>query len=104
MAKYNPKIVCAYLREFHIPEPVMEHQFCPTRKFRFDFAWPEQKLALEVEGGVFIRGAHGSISGIMRDMEKYNLAALYGWRVLRVVPEKLCMADTATLIGLCLKH
>lgn len=33
------------------PEFVREHRFHPTRRWRFDFAWPDEKVALEVEGG-----------------------------------------------------
>ena len=96
--KYNAKIVCAYFQECGLPPPKMEHVFCPERKFRFDFAWTILRVALEVEGGIFIRGAHGSIGGIKRDMEKYNLAASLGWRVLRVTPQQVCMKDTVDLI------
>ncbi len=108
--KYNPKIVLAYFRECGIPEPETEVQFAESlgRKFRFDFAWEEvwkdehtatwPMVALEVEGGIYTRGAHGSISGIKRDMEKYNLAASLGWRVLRVTPENLCTNETISLI------
>lgn len=74
------------------PVPVHEHKFHPTRKWRFDFAWPEQKLALEVEGGVYIkthRQGHSSVNGILRDIEKYNAATVLGWRVLRCLPEHL---------------
>jgi very-short-patch-repair endonuclease len=55
------------------------------RKWTADFAWPDLKLLLEVDGGVWRRGggAHSHPSNILRDMEKQNDAALLGWRVLR---------------------
>mgnify|MGYP006149714629 CR=1 FL=1 len=34
-----------------IAEPVKEHKFHPKRKWRLDLAWPEEKLAVEIEGG-----------------------------------------------------
>jgi len=98
MPKYNPKIVCAYFQECRLPTPTLEYQFHPYRKFRFDFAWPLLKVALEVEGGIYIRGAHGSCGGILRDIEKYNLAASMGWLVIRVTPQEVCMLDTVRLI------
>lgn len=101
--KYNPKIVLAYFKEVGLPKPEVEYVFLPNRKFRFDFAWPQQKVALEVEGGVFIRGAHGSVSGILRDLQKYNLAACAGWRVLRTLPENLCTNCTVCQLELCLE-
>ena len=61
--------------------PVREHQFHPTRKWRFDFAFPDDMLAVEIEGGV--NGRHHRFSGFAKDAEKYNAAALLGWRVLR---------------------
>ena len=51
---------------------VSEFKFLEERKFRFDYAIPDLKIAIEQEGGVYTRGAHGSISGILRDIEKYD--------------------------------
>lgn len=96
--KYNTRIVLAYFDECGLPPAQVEYNFCVGRKWRFDFAWPRWLVALEVEGGIFTRGAHSSVQGILRDIEKYNAAAAYGWRVLRVVPENLCMQDTVNLI------
>lgn len=92
-----------------LPSPVAEYQFHPTRRWRFDFAWRDEKVALEVEGGVFGyinpqtmrrhgRGAHGSVAGILNDMEKYNEAALHGWRLLRVLPGKLYSQPTIDML------
>lgn len=69
-----------------IPEPVTEHAFHPTRKWRFDFAWPDRKLALEVEGGAFVAGRHTRGASFEADCEKYAEAAVDGWRVIRVTP------------------
>lgn len=66
-----------------LPVPVTEHRFHPERKFRLDFAWEAQKVAVEVEGATWVKGAHSSGAGIQRDCEKSNLALLAGWRVLR---------------------
>jgi hypothetical protein len=45
-------------------------------------------VALEVEGGVFSRGRHVRPAGFIADCEKYNAAAIAGWRVVRCVPRK----------------
>jgi len=95
---YNPKVVLAWMAEVGLPKPELEYQFDPNRKSRFDFAWPEAKVALEVEGGVWSRGAHGRGSGIVRDIEKYNRATRRGWRILRVIPANLCVNETAWLV------
>lgn len=71
------------IRAVGLPEPVREHRFHPVRKWRFDFAYPERKIGIEVEGGVWVKGRHTRGSGFIEDCEKYNEAALLGWAVLR---------------------
>lgn len=74
-----------------------ELKFHPTRKWRFDFAWPEQMVALEVEGGVwgkrtkngFIPGGHTSGTGYTNNCEKYNEATLLGWAIFRLTPAQI---------------
>ena len=67
-----------------IPEPTPEYVFAPPRKWRFDFAWPEHKFAVEVEGLIYGPGRHQSIEGFAKDGEKYEAAMLLGWTVYRV--------------------
>jgi very-short-patch-repair endonuclease len=77
-----------------MPTPTPEYRFHPVRKFRWDWAWPEHRLALEVEGGVWSGGAHGRGTGIVRDMAKSTLAAEEGWRIIRVTPSNLATEAT----------
>ena len=64
---------------------VREHVYVPGRRFRADFAWPDQHLLLEVQGGVFAgKSGHSGIAGILKDCDRANAAAIAGWRVLRV--------------------
>lgn len=64
--------------------PVREFEFVADRKWRFDFAWPDLELAVEVEGGTsFGRSRHSKGAGMEGDMDKYNRAAREGWVVLR---------------------
>jgi very-short-patch-repair endonuclease len=60
-----------------------EYKFHPDRKWRFDFAFPDEKIAIEVEGGLFTQGRHTRGRGYIQDMQKYNAATILGWRVLR---------------------
>lgn len=61
-----------------------EHQFDQQRKWRFDFAFPAIKIAVEYEGGIFMdRSGHNSHTGIQRDIEKYNRAQALGWKIVR---------------------
>ena len=69
------------------PEYEREYRFHATRKWRFDFAWPVCKVAVEVDGGRWQAGGgrHGSDS----DREKINAAVELGWRVLRYSPQQV---------------
>lgn len=96
--RYNPQVVMAYFRECGLPPCVAEHRFHPTRGWRFDFAWADFAVALEIDGGVWTRGAHGRGSGIVRDIEKYNAAVVSGWRVLRCQPRELMTMDTVRTV------
>lgn len=60
-----------------------QYKFHPDRKFRFDFAIPERKIAVEYEGGTWGKSRHTTGAGYARDVEKYRLALLLGWKVLR---------------------
>lgn len=75
-----------------LPEPVREYKFCPDRRWKFDFAWIAQKIAVEIEGGIWIQGRHSRGKGMLNDMEKYNNAVLNGWRVLRYANNNLTQA------------
>ena len=84
--------------QFGLPRPVAEHRFKVDRKWKLDYAWPLQQVALEVEGGVWTKGRHTRPSGFLKDMEKYNTAAAMGWRVLRCTPDTLLSTQTITLL------
>lgn len=79
-------------------ECVKEYRFHDKRKWRFDFAIPEHKIAIEVEGGVWTGGRHTSPKGFLGDMEKYNTATVMGWRVLRTTPDRLLTNETLKMI------
>lgn len=70
-------------------EAVKELLFHQGRNWRFDYAIPEHRIAIEVEGGVWSRGRHVRPQGFLKDMEKYNTAAMSGWLLLRVTPDEL---------------
>ena len=65
-----------------LPLPVRQLRFHPTRKWLFDFAWPQRKLAVEVDGGEWVRGNHWRPEGVARDREKAVAADRLGWTVL----------------------
>ena len=72
----------AYCRDMGVAEPQGEYYFHPSREWRFDLAWPVQKVALEVDG-IWVTNAHTGPMQVVRNMEKQNAAVFMGWRVLR---------------------
>jgi very-short-patch-repair endonuclease len=101
----------AQCRRYRLPPYVRNHKFAKEaygRLWQMDFAWPDLKFYVEIEGLVpqrlkcisydkegnqvitdrmVVMGRHASISGIIEDMVKYNHATKLGWRQLRV-PQK----------------
>jgi hypothetical protein len=108
--KYNPDIVRAYFAERGLPPVSTEFKFAShiryedkrgierSRQWAFDFAWPIHKIALEVEGGIWLGGGHNRGRGMTKDMRKYNTATILGWRIIRVEPKEICMAETVNMI------
>jgi hypothetical protein len=74
-----------YLRVAGLPDPVREHRFHLTRKWRFDFAYPDKMIGIECEGltNPKWKSRHTTNQGFTDDCVKYNTAALDGWCVLR---------------------
>lgn len=81
-----------------LPKPTPEYRFDSVRRWRFDFSWPDHRVALEVEGGIWNGGRHTRGAGFLRDMEKYNAATLQGWRIYRTTPDALLSRETMTMI------
>ncbi len=82
--EHRRKLFLAACYSHGIPEPLCEYQFDESRKWKFDFcwlAWP--RVALEVEGGAYRGQGHRSVGVFLRNMEKYNEAAIAGWRLIR---------------------
>ena len=72
------------IRHAGLPEPTREHAFAaPERRWRLDFAWPDLKLAVEVEGMGATFGRHQRRSGFIKDCEKYEALLVRGWTLYR---------------------
>ena len=71
------------LRLMKLPHALREHVFDSRRKWRFDFAWPDYSLAVEIEGITYDGGRHQRKDGFEKDLEKYEAAMLQGWTVYR---------------------
>ena len=70
-------------------EAVPQYRFAADdgRAWRADFAFLAARVLVEIDGGIWTRGAHGRPTDIVRNMRKQNHAARMGWRTLRFSPE-----------------
>jgi len=59
------------------------------RDWRFDFAHPGARVAIEMDGGTWTRGRHVRGKGYANDCAKLNAAAFLGWRVWRLTSDML---------------
>lgn len=83
---------------YQIPPPLCEYRFHPVRKWRFDFAWPDAKVALEVQGGIWFGGRHTRGAALIKEWEKLNTAASLGWRILYCQPSDLSTRRAGPLL------
>lgn len=93
---YSP--LKAFVRQHTGLEVVSEYRFHPSREWRFDYAVPAARVAIEVEGSLWNGGRHIRPEGFLRDIEKYNEAAACGWKLIRTTPADLLKIKTLQLI------
>ena len=62
---------------------IPEFRFDSVRRFKFDYGHLKMKIAVEMEGGIYTGTGHTKIGRYLSDMQKYNMAQLRGWIVLR---------------------
>lgn len=62
---------------------IPEFRFDSVRKFKFDYGHLKYKIAIEIEGGIYTGTGHAKTKRYLSDLEKYNMAALRGWLLLR---------------------
>lgn len=78
-------------------------EFIPftDRKFRLDFSYPDLKICIEKEGGIWMKGggAHSRPQNIERDIEKYTRLGVEGWIIIRRQPKELNTNKTLELIN-----
>ena len=98
----DPAVFINFCVQMGLPAPVAEYHFnadgFPDTKHRFDFAWTDCKLALEVDGGRFVGGRHNTAKGKEGDDRKMNIAACRGWRRIVRYPENLLTLATVQMV------
>lgn len=86
-----------------LPQPEREVRFHPTRKWRFDLAYPAVKLAIECEGGTWVSGRHSRGKSFEADCVKYAEAVLLGWRILRATTDQVKNGTAAEWVAKALE-
>ena len=86
------------LWQVHCPQLILEREFSDiaaweadyqeryakskrSKRYRLDFAHPDSRTGIEIQGGVYNRGRHVTGSGYERDCRKYNLAYTSRWTI-----------------------
>jgi len=98
MSSYHEKVVRSFFQEHKLPDCTFEYRFHDTRKWRIDIAFVKFKVGIEVQGGIWVGGAHARGRFIVRDYEKINTAQLCGWIILQIQPKELCTVSVVELI------
>jgi len=91
-----------------------EQRFC-ERMWRFDYVLYRHedakdaelsclRIAVEIEGGIWMRGRHTRGKGYQSDLDKYNEATMRGFRVLRFSTEDVLKGRAKAFIGQWLKN
>lgn len=96
------EFLAGQLREKHI-RVTRQYPYAKGRKFKADFYILDTNILVEVNGGIWRTsgkngGAHGSISGILKDIERLNLATLNGYALLRFTPSQVEDGSAITFI------
>ena len=73
-------------------------KYCIYLRWRFDYAIPKHKVAIEIDGAVWTMGRHNRPEGYINDMEKLNTATSMGWLVLRFTTDDRLKESTLRLI------
>lgn len=73
------RLLLWHIKAAGLPTPEREVRLVPGRRFKWDVVWRANMVAVEVNGGTWIKGGHSTGTGIERDYEKSNLATLLGW-------------------------
>jgi hypothetical protein len=85
----------AEFKLYGLPTPERQYIFHPTRKWRLDFAWPDRRIAVEVNGGIYMNknnptnpGGHNRGAYMELSYEKINEAQRLGWKVFMFGPSQ----------------
>lgn len=91
------------LRAVGLPRPARQFAAIPGRRWRWDIAYPEARLLIEVDGGGHTYGRHSRAEGMDGDAEKQSTAVAAGWRCMRFTPKLIATGRAVELIETALR-
>lgn len=65
-------------------KPVRQYMFHPTRKYRADFGFVDEKVLVEIMGTRSARSAHTTVMGYHSDCIRMCQAQALGWAILYI--------------------
>jgi hypothetical protein len=95
------------LPEYQFDEPELRTQ---RRRWRFDYCWPSYSggllrgVCVDIEGGLYVQGAHSRGAQIEGDHEKRNAAAAQGWLVILIGPKAVKSGQFMPALERCLRR
>lgn len=89
----------ALLVLLNAPPFVKEYRFHPGRRWRFDYAWPNRRVAVELHGATWAQGRHVRGNGFREDREKINAAQAAGWRVFELTKEMITLENCEMILS-----
>lgn len=93
------------IKQSGLPEPKRQWKIPEDNRFIFDFAYPDIKLVIEVDGGIWMKkGAHNTGNAIIRDCKKNNRAVLSGYALLRFTTDRIESGEALNEIEMALKE
>lgn len=91
-----------------LPPPIAEHKFHESRKWRIDYYFRrgEVKVALEIEGGLWVEGGggHNRPTHFLRQIEKYNALSAKGIYLIRTTPTDLMTQGVRDVLRVFEEH
>jgi len=86
-----------------LPMPVSEYRFAPPRRWRWDWAFVEEKIAIEQQGGIWTHGRHVRGAALLKEWDKLNEGAVRGWRIVYCSPQQFASGDVLAVVERCLQ-
>lgn len=82
------EVFARQVKEYTLPAAIRQYSFarCVGRQYKADFAWVDERLIVEVQGGLFNGGRHARGAGVESDLERQAIASCLGWKLMGFSP------------------